>query len=54
MSRFYRNTATLYLDNKEIVDEGSLWARKGDVLILVDEDRYIEHDITTNFTAVDE
>lgn len=34
------------------VDAQSLWERKGDILILVDDDRYLEHDITMNFVEV--
>lgn len=46
---FYRNMATLYLPNGEVVDKGALWERKGDILVLVDDDRYIEHTVTPVF-----
>lgn len=52
MKRYFRNTGTIYLRNGEVIDSGSLWRKKGDILILEDEDRYVEHDITMNFEEV--
>ena len=45
----YRNTAKLILASGEVIDKGSLWRRQGDLLILVDDDRYVEHEITPLF-----
>lgn len=53
MSTFYRNTGTIYMNNGDVIDKHSLWELKGDnLLVLVDDDRYIEHDIGMNFEKV--
>jgi len=49
MSAHYRNTAKLILASGEEIDMGSLWRKEEEVLILVDDDRYIEHELTSIF-----
>lgn len=38
---YYRNNIDLMAQNGEFVDEGSLWRRDGELMILVDEDRHV-------------
>lgn len=48
-TKYYRNTDRIVLYNNEEIDEGSLWEKNGEILVLVDDDRYIEHEITSIF-----
>lgn len=41
------------MSNGEVIDSDSLWVKKGEYLILEDEDRYIEHKVTMNFVEVE-
>jgi len=38
----YRNKNDFTTDDNFIIDEGSLWELKGEKLILVDDDNYVE------------
>lgn len=38
---YYRNNIDLLAQNGEFVDEGSLWRRDGELMILEDDDRYV-------------
>ena len=54
MKKFYRNTGTIYMNNGEVIDSDSLWEKKEEnLLVLVDDDRYIEHKLTMNFVEVE-
>ncbi|MDR7732054.1 hypothetical protein PG316_08310 [Riemerella anatipestifer] len=35
---YYRNTTALELDNKEIIEAGSLFKRENNIMVLVDDD----------------
>tara|TARA_R110002050_G_scaffold145702_3_gene271197 strand:- start:2282 stop:2413 length:132 start_codon:yes stop_codon:yes gene_type:complete len=38
------------MNNGEVIDSDSLWEKKEEnLLVLVDDDRYIEHKLTMNF-----
>ena len=37
----YRNTVEIFAIEKVFIDTGSLWERKKELMILVDDDRYI-------------
>lgn len=52
--RFYRNGSDLTVDG-EFVESGSLWELSSDtgLLQLVDEDRFVCHDLTDNFIVDD-
>lgn len=38
MAKYYRNNVALLG-----IDEQSLWERKGDMMVLVDQDQYVTH-----------
>lgn len=40
-NQFYRNIEAIQVEGQTI-DKGSLWKLKGDLLILVDDDQYVE------------
>ena len=42
MQTTFRNIEDIELPNGDFVEAGSLWRREGDIMILVDEDRYVE------------
>lgn len=41
----YRNTVDFLSIHQETIDAGSLWELKGEKLILVDDDNYVETDL---------
>jgi len=44
----YRNKIDFITIHQETIDEGSLWELKGQKLILVDDDNYVETDLDLN------
>lgn len=42
MQTTFRNIEDIELPNGDYVEAGSLWKKEDDIMILVDEDRYIE------------
>lgn len=44
MMFYYRNINDLLTDDGQDIDAGSLWRRFGQILVLVDEDNYVECD----------
>ena len=52
MQTTFRNIEDIELPNGDFVEAGSLWKKEDDIMILVDEDRYVaakynEEDFTT-------
>ena len=44
MQTTFRNIEDIELPNGDFVEAGSLWKKEDDIMILVDEDRYVEQD----------
>ena len=42
MQTTFRNIEDIELPNGDYVEAGSLWKKEDDIMILVDEDRYVE------------
>ena len=42
MQNFFRNIEDIELKDGDSVDAGSLWQKVEDIMILVDDDRYVE------------
>ena len=42
MQTTFRNIEDIELPNGDFVEAGSLWKKEDDIMILVDEDRYVE------------
>ena len=42
MQTTFRNIEDIELPNGDYVESGSLWKKEDDIMILVDEDRYVE------------
>ena len=45
---YYRNAIDIDSEGT-FIDRHSLWKKVGDHLVLVDDDRYVEHEITEDF-----
>lgn len=43
MQTTFRNIEDIELANGDFVEAGSLWKKEDGIMILVDEDRYVEH-----------
>jgi hypothetical protein len=41
---YYRNVVKLKTDDGSEIDEGALWRRTGQTLVLIDDDQYVESD----------
>lgn len=48
---WYRNTVEIVSDQGDLIDKGHLWEKKGELMVLVDDDRYITHSPTAEFKA---
>ena len=42
MQTTFRNIEDIELPNGDYIEAGSLWKKEDDIMILVDEDRYVE------------
>jgi len=45
----YRNSIDVVSNQGVPVDAGSLWELKGNLLVLVDDDQYVTHELTVEF-----